>query len=91
MYESAQFISSGSHGLTVPDTWPTYPHWKLIRGYIRDFAATYGPYDLVKLNTSIERAELVDGGWRVTDSDGDTETFKRRGSGGRGLARAAGA
>lgn len=79
IYESAHFISSrftsGFYGFPMPDSYPDYPGHRLLRDYIREFAAVYGLYDVVRLGTGVERAEQVEGGWLVTDSRGGTETF----------------
>jgi cation diffusion facilitator CzcD-associated flavoprotein CzcO len=79
VYESAHFISSrytsGFYGFPMPETFPDYPGYRLLRDYIRDFAATFGLYDVVRLGTGVERAEPVDGRWQVTDTAGRTETF----------------
>ncbi|MEU3342628.1 NAD(P)-binding domain-containing protein [Streptomyces sp. NPDC006668] len=79
VYESAHFISSkytsGFYGFPMPDSFPDYPGYKLLRDYIRDFASAYGLYDHVKLGTGVAKASLVDGVWHVTDTNGDTATY----------------
>lgn len=79
MYESAHFISSrytsGFYGLPMPETFPDYPSWRMLRDYIRQFASVYGLYDNVRLGTEVRSAKLVDGRWHVTDSHGETETY----------------
>ncbi|MFC4942943.1 flavin-containing monooxygenase [Pseudonocardia sp. GCM10023141] len=79
IYESAHFISSrytsGFYGFPMPESFPDYPGYKLLRDFIREFAATFGLYDVVRLGTGVQRAEQVDGGWVVTDTDGRSETF----------------
>jgi hypothetical protein len=79
MYESAHFISSkytsGFIGHPMPDSYPDYPTWRQIRDYVRGFARTYGLYDHVTLNTSVDAAVPFEGGWRVTLSTGETRDY----------------
>ena len=79
IYESAHFISSrftsGFIGYPMPDTFPDYPGYKLLRDYIREFATVFGLYKQVKLNTGVAKAELVDGAWHVTDTQGETAVY----------------
>src|SRR5690349_9224068 len=79
MYESAHFISSrytsGFYGFPMPESFPDYPGYKLLRDYIREFASVFGLYENVRLGTAIEKAELIDTLWQVTDSRGQVETY----------------
>jgi flavin-binding monooxygenase-like protein len=79
MYESAHFISSryasGFYGAPMPESFPDYPGYKLIRDYIRGFAAQFDLYRHVRLNTGVAQAEKVGETWAVTDTNGRTESF----------------
>ncbi|WP_416985994.1 flavin-containing monooxygenase [Streptomyces sp. T028] len=59
----------------MPDSFPDYPGYKLLRDYIRDFSSAFGLYDHVKLGTGVAKADLVDGAWHITDTNGDTATY----------------
>jgi cation diffusion facilitator CzcD-associated flavoprotein CzcO len=80
MYDSAHFISSrtmsGFHGYPMPDGLPDYPSHREVLAYVRDFAAAYDLYRVIELGTSVERAELQDGGWTVTLSSGETRRYR---------------
>jgi len=80
MYESAHFISSkytsGFYGEPMSEDFPDYPVWWQIRDYVRDFGRRWGLYDKVTFNTSVERAEPLEGDrWRVTLSDGRVRDY----------------
>lgn len=79
IYETAHFISSrytsGFYGFPMPESFPDYPGYKLLRDYIRQFAAHFGLYRVIRLDTAVGKAELVEGLWHVTDSRGGTEVF----------------
>ncbi|MEM8785523.1 MAG: NAD(P)-binding domain-containing protein [Pseudomonadota bacterium] len=72
MYRSAHFISSrtmsGHEGYPMPDSFPDYPSNGQILSYIQDFAADFGLYDHIRLNTPVDRVTKDGDGWVVQSS-----------------------
>ncbi|MDY7106399.1 MAG: NAD(P)-binding domain-containing protein [Actinomycetota bacterium] len=83
MYESAHFISSrtqsGFPGYPMPDDYPDYPNHREILTYIRSFADAHDLTGLVRTDTPVDSAALLeDGSWDLTlggAGDGATERF----------------
>jgi len=80
LYDSAHLISSrtmtGFEGYPMPGHWADYPSGKHVLRYIRQFAKDYGIDRKTRFNTTVTRAEPVEGGWQVTTDDGKTQTFR---------------
>lgn len=80
VYDSAHLISSrtmtGFEGYPMPEDWADYPSGRHILRYIRDFAKAYGLYEGAVFGESVEKAEPVDGGWRLTTDNGRVEGFR---------------
>ncbi|MFM2278010.1 MAG: hypothetical protein RLZZ444_241 [Pseudomonadota bacterium] len=79
IYESAHFISSKwtsyFYGFPMPDHYPDYPSYRQILDYIRSFARAFDLYRHIVFNTEVLSAEEVDGGWKVTLSNGDIRHY----------------
>lgn len=80
MYESAHFISSksqsGFYQFPMPDSYPDYPHRRLILEYIQNFASQFRLEKYIDYRSHITRAEPEDEGWRVTDSSGKSWHYR---------------
>lgn len=80
LYESAHFISSkwtsGFSGFPMPEGFADYPHHSAVLRYLRSFADTYNLRRHIRFGARVDRAESIDGGWRVRLHDG-TEAHHR--------------
>ncbi len=83
MYESAHFISSRTQsafdGFPMPDSYPDYPGWRLIRDYIRSFAERYGLDGVVEFGVDVQRVEPASdapGSWDVVLGSGETRRYR---------------
>ncbi|WFR71286.1 NAD(P)-binding domain-containing protein [Prescottella defluvii] len=79
MYESAHFISSrtmsGFHDFPMPDSFPDYPGNRLILDYTRSFARTYGLYEGIRFDTSVDEVVPDGDGWSVRLSTGERRGY----------------
>ncbi|MEM8705361.1 MAG: NAD(P)-binding domain-containing protein [Actinomycetota bacterium] len=80
MYESAHFISSrtlsGFTDFPMPDHYPDYPDHRQLLEYIRSFADAFDLRRHIRFGTSVDRAEPIDGGWRLDLADGSSTTAR---------------
>jgi cation diffusion facilitator CzcD-associated flavoprotein CzcO len=60
----------------MPDRYPDYPHHTEIVEWLRDYADAFGLRERIRFNTTVRRAERLEGrGWRIVTDRGDTELF----------------
>ncbi|MCB1366462.1 MAG: NAD(P)-binding domain-containing protein [Rhodobacteraceae bacterium] len=80
IYDSAHLISSrtmtGFADYPMPESWADYPARDLILDYLRGFAQDYRLAEHTRFNEGVAQAEPVDGGWRLTTSQGKVEDFR---------------
>jgi cation diffusion facilitator CzcD-associated flavoprotein CzcO len=81
MYESAHFISSrtlsGFEGFPMPDHYPDYPGWRLVRDYIRAFADRHALRGHITFGTAVEAiAPAPDDRWDVRLATGETRRYR---------------
>jgi amino acid transporter len=78
-YDSTVAISSkytsAFPDFPMPDEYPDYPRWWQMRDYLREFAARYGLYDLVQLNTRVTWIKPDGVGWSVTLTSGGVRYY----------------
>jgi amino acid transporter len=67
--------TSGFPDFPMPADFPDYPRWWQVRDYLREFAARFGLYDLVQLNTRITWVKPDGVGWSVTLSSGGVRYY----------------
>ena len=60
----------------MPRHYPDFPGHGLIYAYFRDYAAQFNLAAQISFNTTVERAEPVDGGWRIRLSTGDVREYR---------------
>tara|TARA_R110000868_G_scaffold53744_4_gene168553 strand:- start:35327 stop:36652 length:1326 start_codon:yes stop_codon:yes gene_type:complete len=83
MYRTAHFISSrtmsGHRGFPMPDSYPDYPSNAQILAYARSFAAHFGLYEDIRLNTPVLHARPDGEGWALAVSaEGGEQTERYR-------------
>lgn len=84
MYETCHFITSkwlgGFLDYKMPDEYPIYPHWHLVRDYIRDFARDYGIESRIRFGQEVVKAVQVTVGgadaWAVATADGTMRIYR---------------
>ena len=80
VYASTHLISSKRlteyTDFPMPDHYPEYPGWRLVFDYLRDYARTFGLYQHIQFETSVERIEPADEGWRVTLAGGEERLYR---------------
>jgi cation diffusion facilitator CzcD-associated flavoprotein CzcO len=60
----------------MPDRYPDYPHHTEIVEWLRDYADAFGLRERIRFNTTVRRAERLEGrGWRIVTDRGDSELF----------------
>lgn len=50
----------------MPAAWPDYPSARMIAGYLRDYADTFGVSEHITYDTEVTAVERTDTGWQVT-------------------------
>lgn len=55
----------------LPADYPDYPSHRQLQAYFRAYAERFDLLPRIRFRTRVERAELVDGGWRVWTADGE--------------------
>jgi cation diffusion facilitator CzcD-associated flavoprotein CzcO len=69
VYETTYLVSSrkytGFGDFPIPDDYPVYPSHRQALAYLRDYAQSFEILDRIELNTTVQRAERIEGGWRV--------------------------
>jgi hypothetical protein len=69
VYDSTFLVSSrkytGFEDFPIPEEYPTYPSHRETLAYLRAYAIHFGILDHIQLNTTVERAEKIEDGWRV--------------------------
>ena len=60
----------------MPEDWADYPPYYQVAQYFEDFADHFGLRQLITFNTAVEKVEPVDGHWRVTTSDGQSNDYE---------------
>jgi amino acid transporter len=68
-------FTSGFPDFPMPADFPDYPRWWQVRDYLRGYAATFGLYDLVSLNTAVTWVKPDGIGWSVTLSTGGVHYY----------------
>ena len=62
--------------MPMGDEYPDYPHHTEIREYLGRYADAFRLRERIRFNTEVEHAERLEGGgWKITLSDGSTESF----------------
>jgi cation diffusion facilitator CzcD-associated flavoprotein CzcO len=59
----------------MPRSYPDFPHHTHIAEYFDAYVDHFGFRDRITFETSVERAEPVDGGWEITLDDGRVERY----------------
>ncbi len=69
VYDTTYLVSSrkytGFEDYPMPDDYPTYPSHREALAYLRDYAQNFGILDRIQFNTTVERAERTEEGWRI--------------------------
>ena len=69
VYDTTYLVSSrkytGFEDYPMPDDYPTYPSHREALAYLRDYAQNFGILDRIQFNTTVERVERTEEGWRV--------------------------
>lgn len=69
VYDTTYLVSSrkytGFEDYPMPDDYPTYPSHREALAYLRDYAQNFGILDRIQFNTTAERVERTEEGWRV--------------------------
>jgi len=81
VYDTTFLVSSrkytGFQDFPIPEEYPTYPSHRETLAYLRAYAMNFGILDRIEFNTTVERAERTDGGWRVQIAGEDRPRFYR--------------
>jgi len=69
VYDTTYLVSSrkytGFEDYPFPDEYPIYPSHRETLAYLRAYALNFGILDQIEFNTTVERAERAQDGWRV--------------------------
>jgi cation diffusion facilitator CzcD-associated flavoprotein CzcO len=80
IYRSTHLISSKPltefTDFPMPAHYPDYPNHTQVLEYLRSYARTFGLYELITFNTSVEKIEPAVNHWEVTLSNGQTRRYR---------------
>ena len=69
VYDTTYLVSSrkytGFEDYPMPEDYPTYPSHREALAYLRDYAQNFGILERIQFNTTVERVERTEVGWRV--------------------------
>lgn len=60
----------------MPEDYPDYPHHSQILDYFERYVDHFDLRSRIRFNTTVDKAEPMDGGWRVTLDDGSVHTYR---------------
>lgn len=80
VYKSTHLISSKPltefTDFPLPEHYPDYPSHEQVFEYMRAYARTFGLYECIEFNTSVEGIEPDDGHWLVTLHTGEVRRYR---------------
>ena len=80
VYASTHLISSKRltefTDFPMPEDYPEFPDHRLVWKYLRNYARSFGLYDQIQLNTSVECIEPATTGWLVTLASGEQRNYR---------------
>ena len=80
IYASTHLISSKPlteyTDFPMPEIFPEFPHHRMALDYLHDYARHFGLYEHIQFNTSVERVEPLENGWRVTLEGGEDRLYR---------------
>ncbi len=81
VYDTTYLVSSrkytGFEDYPFPEEYPTYPSHRETLAYLRAYALNFGILDKIEFNTTVERAERAQDGWRVQVAGEERPRFYR--------------
>ncbi|MGH6832767.1 MAG: flavin-containing monooxygenase, partial [Methyloceanibacter sp.] len=81
VYDTTYLVSSrkytGFEDYPFPEEYPTYPSHRETLAYLRAYALNFGILDKIEFNTTVERAERAQDGWRVQIAGEERPRFYR--------------
>jgi cation diffusion facilitator CzcD-associated flavoprotein CzcO len=79
VYASTHLISSKTTtafaDFPMPADWPAYPGHAQVLQYLRDYAAHFDLYPLIRFNTALQTLQRQGEGWRAGFSDGSVRDY----------------
>lgn len=60
----------------MPEDYPDYPHHSQILAYFEDYVDHFGIRPHIRFSTTVQRAEPVEDGWRITLEDGSSYRYR---------------